>query len=125
MNKLLTSRQQRAVESLIICTSIRDAAKSANVNQRTLYRWLQQEDFQSAVRHARQLSLTQLATHMQHAVARAAKTLNEVMQDEKATPAARVSAARCSMDLYYKAATLEDVMDRLITVEMQAKESRR
>ena len=59
MNKLLTSRQQRAVESLIICTSIRDAAKSANVDQRTLYRWLQQEDFQSAVRHARQLSLTQ------------------------------------------------------------------
>ena len=121
----LTSRQQRAVESLITCISINEAAKSANVDRRTLYRWLQQEDFQAAVRRARQLSLTQLATHMQHSVAHAAKTLNQVMQDEKATPAARVSAARCSMDLYYKAATLEDIMDRLITVEGQAKESRR
>ena len=121
----LTSRQQRAVESLITCTSINEAAKSANVDRRTLYRWLQQEDFQAAVRRARQLSLTQLATHMQHSAAHAAKTLKQVMQDEKATPAARVSAARCSMDLYYKAATLEDIMDRLITVEGQAKESRR
>ena len=121
----LTSRQQRAVESLITCISINEAAKSANVDRRTLYRWLQQEDFQAAVRRARQLSLTQLATHMQHSVAHAAKTLNQVMQDEKATPAARVSAARCSMDLYYKAATLEDIMDRLRTGEGQAKESRR
>ena len=125
MAKLLTQRQHRAVESLITCTSIQDAAKSANVGQRTLYRWLQQEEFQAQVRRARQLSLTQLATHMQHSASHAAKTLNQVMQDEKATPAARVSAARCSMDLYYKPATLEDVMDRLITVEAQAKQSRR
>ena len=53
MNKQLTSRQHRAVESLIVGTSISDAAKQANINERTLYRWLQQEEFQSAVRRVR------------------------------------------------------------------------
>ena len=121
MNERLTPRQKRAVESLIVCNTISDAAKRANMNERTLYRWLQQEEFQSVVRRARQLSLTQLATHMQHVAARAAGTLNEVMEDKNATSASRVSAARCSMEMYYKAATLEDIQERLMTMEKRYK----
>ena len=125
MNKQLTSRQHRAVESLIVGTSISDAAKQANINERTLYRWLQQEEFQSAVRRIRQLSLTQLATHLQHMAGRAAGTLDEIMEDKNATSASRVSAARYSMEMFYKAATLEDIMERLMTVEKRQKEEAR
>ena len=125
MNEQLTPRQQRAVESLIVGTSIRDAAVHAKINERTLYRWLQQEEFQSAVRRARQLSLTQLATHLQHMAGRAAGTLDEVMLDKNATSASRVSAARYSMEMYYKAATLEDVQERLMTMEKRLKEEAR
>ena len=122
MNKQLTPRQHRAVECLIAGTSISDAAKCANIGERTLYRWLGQEDFQSAVRRSRQLSLTQLATHLQHMASRAAGTLDEIMEDKNATSASRVSAARHSMDMFYKAATLEDIMERLMTIEKQHKE---
>ncbi len=117
MNQQLTSRQHRAVQSLITGTSISDAAKQANIHERTLYRWLQEEQFQSAVRRARQLSLTQLATHLQHMAGRAAGTLDEIMEDKNATSASRVSAARYTMDMFYKAATLEDIMERLMTIE--------
>ena len=115
MNEQLTFRQQRAVESLIVCTSIRSAAKHAQVGERTLFRWLQEDEFQSAVRRARQLSLTQLATHMQHMADRAVGTLREVMEDNKA------SAARYSMEMYYKASTLEDIMERLTTMDKRQK----
>jgi len=117
MNQQLTSRQHRAVQSLITGTSISDAAKQANIHERTLYRWLQEEQFQSAVRRARQLSLTQLATHLQHMAGRAAGTLDEIMEDKNATSASRVSAARYTMDMFYKAATLEDIMERLMAIE--------
>ncbi len=117
MTQQLTPRQHRAVESLIVGTSIGDAAEHAKINVRTLYRWLQQEEFQSAVRRARQLSLTQLATHLQHMADRAAGTLDEIMLDKNATSASRVSAARYSMEMYYKAATLEDVQERLMTMK--------
>ena len=106
MNIQLTPRQHRAVESLVVCTSIPSAAKHAGVGKRTLYRWLQEEEFQSAVRRVRQLSLTQLATHFQHMAGRAAGTLDEIMEDKNATSASRVSAARYSVEMFYKAATL-------------------
>ncbi len=125
MNERLTPRQKRAVESLIVCNTISDAAKRANMNERTLYRWLQQEEFQSVVRRARRLSLTQLATHLQHIAARAAGTLDEIMVDKNATSASRVSAARYSMEMYYKAATLEDIQERLMTMEKRLKEEAR
>ena len=117
MNQQLTSRQHRAVQSLITGTSISDAAKQANIHERTLYRWLQEEQFQSAVRRARQLSLTQLTTHLQHMAGHAAGTLDEIMEDKNATSASRVSAARYTMDMFYKAATLEDIMERLMAIE--------
>ena len=121
MNEQLTFRQQRAVEFLIVCTSIRSAAKHAQGGERTLFRWLQEDEFQSAVRRARQLSLTQLATHMQHMADRAVGTLREVMEDNKASAASRVSAARYSMEMYYKASTLEDIMERLTTMDKRQK----
>ena len=122
MNEQLTPRQHRAIESLIVGTSIRNAAEHAKINERTLFRWLQQEEFQSALRRARQLSLTQLATHLQHMASRAAGTLDEIMLDKNATSASRVSAARYSMEMYYKAATLEDIMERLMTMEKRYKQ---
>ena len=102
---------------MISGTSISDAAKQANIHERTLYRWLQEEEFQGAVRHARELSLTQLATHLQHMAGRAARTLDTIMEDEKATSASRVSAARYSIEMFYKVAQLEDMMERLMTME--------
>ena len=56
---------------------------------------------------------------------RGAGTLNEIMEDKKATSASRVSAARYSMEMFYKAATLEDIMERLMTVEKRQKEEAR
>jgi transposase len=102
---------------LITGTSISDAAKQANIHERTLYRWLQEEEFQRAVRRARRLSLTQLATHLQHMAGRAAGALDEIMVDKNATSSSRVNAARYAMDMFFKAATLEDIMERLITME--------
>ena len=52
---------------------------------------------------------------------RAAGTLDEIMLDKNATSASRVSAARYSMEMYYKAATLEDVQERLMTMEKRLK----
>ena len=125
MNQQLTLRQDRAVQSLITGTSISDAAKRANIHERTLYRWLQEEDFQGAVRHARGLSLTQLATHLQHMAGRAVTTLDNVIADEKASSASRVSAARYTMDMFYKASQIEDMMERLKTMEKGFAEDRK
>ena len=125
MNKQPTPLQLRAVESLTVCTSIPNAAKHAGIGERTLYRWLQQEEFQNAVRRVRQLSLTQLATHLQHMAGRAAGTLDEIREDKNATSANRVNAARYSKEMFYKAATLEDIMERLMTVEKKQKEEAR
>ena len=117
MNKELTNGQRRAIEALMLTNTITRAAQKAKVSERSIYVWMKQDHFQTALRKARRNALAQTTTRLQQITARAVDTLEAVMEDEKASSASRVSASRLSLEMMYRGAVLDDIIERLKTVE--------
>ena len=117
MNKELTNGQRRAIEALMHTNTFARAAQKAEVGERSIYVWMKQDHFQTALRKARRNALAHTTTRLQQITARAVDTLEAVMEDEKASSASRVSASRLSLEMMYRGAVLDDIIERLKTVE--------
>ena len=114
----LNMRQDRAIAAILNCKTIKEAAIQIDVSERSLYRWLQDEGFKFELRQARREILRQATTRLQQIAGEAVETLHNVMKDhEKATAASRVSAARTALDYAYRAVELEDLDERVATLE--------
>ena len=119
MDNGLTNPQRRAIEALMLTNTMARAAKRANVCEKTIYRWMKEDHFQTALREARRDALAHTTTRLQQVSTRAVDTLEGIMDDEKASSASRVSAARLSLDMMYHGAALDDIVERLKTMEKQ------
>ncbi len=53
MNEQLTTKQNKAIEAILLTNTIIRAAKRANVSEASIYRWMKQKSFQTALRAAR------------------------------------------------------------------------
>ena len=115
----LSLRQDRAIAALLNCRTIQDAAIELDISERSIYRWLQDEDFKFALRQARRETLRRATIRLQQIAGNAVDTLNSVMDnhDDKSTSASRVSAARTALDYAYRAVELEDLDERVATLE--------
>ena len=119
MNKELTYRQRRAIQALVLTNTIVAAARKAKVSERSIYKWMKQDHFRTVLQEARENALCHTSTRLQQISACAVDTLVGVMKDEKASAASRVSAARSSLDMVYCGRALDDIFERLHTVERQ------
>ncbi len=119
MNEQLTTKQNKTIEALLLTNTIDRAAKRANVSEASIYRWMKQKSFQTALRAARRDILAHTTTRLQQMSVRALDTLENVMDDQKASSASRVSASRLAMDMMYRGAAIDDIIERLKTLEAQ------
>ena len=110
----------RHCRALLACDTLEEAATAAGVHITTLYRWLKHEPFQAAHREARRQVVQQAITHMQRVCRKAVTTLVAVMEDDEASAAAKVAAARAVLELSLKAVEVEDLEQRLIALENRA-----
>ena len=62
MNEQLTTKQNKTIEALLLTNTIDRAAKRANVSEASIYRWMKQESFQTALRAARRDILAHTTT---------------------------------------------------------------
>lgn len=118
----LTRTQEKAIAALLTCPSILDAARQSGVAEVTLYRWLKLEAFQTSYREARRQVVQQAIVQVQDACGEAVKTLRAIMQESAAPASARVSAAKTILDTAVKAVELEDIEQRLASLEAQSQE---
>ena len=116
-NRTLTDPQFRAIAALLSAPSIVAAARVAKVPRRTLHHWLRQTSFREVLREARRDVMAQTTTRLQRLSDLAAAALETVIQDQKAPPATRVSAARTALALSYRSLELDDIDERLRNVE--------
>jgi hypothetical protein len=96
------------------------AAKAAGVGKATLWRWMQQPAFREAYRHARREAVEQARARLQQASGEAVEALRDVMNDEDAPHASRVSAARTVLDMAMQATNEEEIERRLAALEARA-----
>jgi hypothetical protein len=122
----LTRKQEAAIAALLACPTVDQAAEKVGVNSRTLWRWMQNQEFQAAYREARQDALREVVVQLRNACTDAVKTLTEIMAGEyESTPASRVTAAKTVLEYAFKAAVEEDLAERITVLEQAVSESKR
>lgn len=99
-----------------------EVAGELEVNERTVYRWLEREDVTAALKAIQRESTARtvriLRSKSQHAV----NALAGIMADGEAAPSARVSAAKAVLDSTFRADELERLAD--IEARLDALEGR-
>ncbi|MBN2359674.1 MAG: hypothetical protein JXR83_09480 [Deltaproteobacteria bacterium] len=116
----LSPREQQLLAALLEQPTIQKAAKVARVPERTCYRWLAAAPFKAAYAEARRQAMQQATARLQHAAGQAVETLEEIMGDSDAPSTARVSAARATLEIAYRAVEIEDLTERIAALEATA-----
>ena len=113
----LSLAQHKAVHALLTEPTIRQAARAAGVDERTLYRWLKDPAFAAVYRSARREATQQALAQLQRQSGEAVKTLVSIMKNARQPAAARIAAAAKVLDLAVKTLELDDFEARLAALE--------
>ncbi len=91
-------KAEKVLTALLHHGAVRSAAKEAGVSEATVFRYLQDPEFQRRYRAARASVVDAAIALMQRLCANAVSTLGSVMHDTKAPASARVSAAKTILE---------------------------
>lgn len=116
-------KEDAALVALISEPTLKEAAKKAGIGEATLWRWLQDPEFQDKYRTARRQAVSQSITQLQKISSEAVETLREVMNSKETPPASRVTAARAVLEMSIKAVEVEDLAVRIEALEKAAETS--
>ena len=111
-------KEEAAISALLTEPGIAAAAKKAGVSQSTLRRWLQDRDFSERCRLARRQVLEEATVMSLSAAMDAGKALRAIVSSEDSPPSTRVSAARTIFDMAYRALEVDELSERLHSIEM-------
>jgi hypothetical protein len=112
-------KSEQAIAALLTTDTICAAAEQAGVSERTLLRWLQDDDFQRAYREARRQAVQHAIVRVQRCTREAVDALAEIMTNPEASASARVSAARSVLQLAMQAVQIEDLEARIAALERE------
>jgi hypothetical protein len=115
--KALTARQRRAIQALMTATSVVEAAKSANVGERTLYRWLKDPLFAAELKAATKAAIDATIRRMATLSVAATGTLAKVMADAEAAAGVKVRAADVILSRLPDWRELAQLEERLAALE--------
>jgi len=113
-------KMEAAVAALLTHRNTEEAAKAIGVAPKTLLRWQQIPEFQSALRRARQDALSQTIARLQQGAPAAASMLMKVMMDPSTPASTKVRAAESVLNHAEKAIELQDLDTRLAELERSA-----
>jgi transposase-like protein len=113
----LTRKKEQAIAALLSQPSIGGAAKKVGIGEKTLFRWLQLDEFQRAYKNARRQVIDQTIAQIQSVMSEAVQTLLNVMTDGETPASAKVSAARALLDIGFKVVEIEDLESRIEKIE--------
>ena len=116
----ITRKQEEAIVALLTTRTVEEAARSCNTPVRTVYRWLNEAEFDRAYRAARRKAFAQATARLQHGASAAATTLLKVMIDAETPASTKVRAAECVLAHAAKAIEIEEIEVRVAALEQAA-----
>lgn len=90
----LRPNQIKAIETMLSAGSIDDAADAAGVQRRTVYNWLKEDNFSTALASAEAEALRLAAARFAGAVETALQTLLDIMEHSKSDKQRAAAAGR-------------------------------
>lgn len=115
----LTGKQEKAIAALLGKPTMKEAAQSVNVSEPTLWRWLQEPEFQRAYRAARRQIVEHSVCELQAATSEAVATLKRNLNC--GNQSVEVRAAQIILDQSVKAVELVDLAERVEELEQLLK----
>lgn len=112
----ITPAQQRAISALLEARDIRSAAVAAGVGERSLYRWMSDEDFQQELQHAQRMLLEGTLRRLAHLSAMAIDVLERGMREAEPLPQ-QLRAAEITLSRLMKAQEVLSLEERLESLE--------
>jgi transposase-like protein len=116
----LSPKQRRAVEALLATGEVAAAAREAGINRSTLYRWLKERAFLSAVRAAESEALDELSRLLVRLGRTAVATIAKAMSDPVTPVATKVRAADVALGRFLQLRELAQLEARVQTLEQSA-----
>lgn len=113
---VLSPKQTAAIAALMVSRNLREAARKAEVSERTLYRWVKRDDFRAALHDAEAELLGATSRVLLSGTHAAVGVMAGVMSDEKQPAGVRLRAATNWLDQargWYETHTLEERLDDL------------
>lgn len=98
---------------------MQEAARRVGVSERTIHRYLTDEQFQLVFKEAKMRLLDAAILKLRNGSSDAVDTLIEILKDACAPHAARVAAARSVIQLAIEAEQVQDVEKRLHQLEQR------
>ncbi len=122
---MLTPKQEKAITELLAKGTVKDAAQATGVNPATLFRWLQEAEFQKRLREAQRQVVNGAIGALQAATIEAVETLRRNLTCGNAF--AENSAAIAILDKSFKAIELDEIAERVKCLEqlLEQKEGKR
>jgi len=119
----MSRRQRRFLVALATCRTVRDATKSAGINEATAWRYLQDPALKRALAELQTAVLGHAARLLATEMGAAIDVLGQIMRDEEASDSSRVSAARAVLDSGLRLAELVTLAERVAALEESMEES--
>jgi hypothetical protein len=119
----LTPRQLRSLETLLVSGDVSAAAAAARVSRKTIYGWIQEDAYRTALAEAETAALGAVGFALMRLAETAASTLRAAMEDDDAPLAARVRAAATVFQTLVRIREMTVVEARLAKLEQQMEES--
>jgi hypothetical protein len=112
----LTHKKELAIAALLQHPTVVAAAKETKVAEKTLRRWLKDQDFIDVYEAAKRECLSHATGRLQSSTSKAIATLENVMSNGEA-PGAQVSAARTVLEFAFRAVEQHELEKRLAALE--------
>ncbi len=112
----ITTKQQKAIAALLSERTARDAAKTAGVGERTLYKWLGEPGFREALRSAEADILDDVTRRLTAGQRLALDTLEKLIQSAR-HESTKLTACVSWLNMYLKFRDMKDIEDRLTALE--------
>lgn len=113
----LTGKKLKALEALIAEDTVEKAAKAAGIGRNSMYRYLRDPEFDRELKKAKRQLVNRAILRLQQSCGDASRALAEIARDKEAPPSSRVSAAKEILSNALKAIELEEVQERLESIE--------
>lgn len=113
----LSRKQSQLIAALLMSPTITEAAKLTGIGEVTVWRWLQNTEFQAQYQKAKRQAVAQAVARLQQASGEAVEALRSIMNDVEAPASARVSAAKSVLEMAVKGVEIEDIAARVEHLE--------
>lgn len=118
----LSRKREQAIAALLVHPTLGQAAQAIGIGEASLWRWLQDNDFQAEYQQARRQVVSQAIGQLQQATGEAVQCLRDIMGNPDAPGHARVSSAKTVLEVAIKSVEIEDLERRIRDLEKLLKE---